>query len=63
MSREDVDPLMSQVAVAARHKLLRKMPKKELLTSHVAIMERLSEEFACTGGVAWVAKAAVYVFH
>lgn len=54
---------MSQVAVAARHKLLRKMPKKELLTSHVAIMERLSEEFACTGGVAWVAKAAVYVFH
>ena len=32
---------------------IRKMPKKELLTSHVAIMERLSEEFACTGGVAW----------
>ena len=27
----------------------KKMPKKELLTSHVAIMERLSEEFACTG--------------
>ena len=26
------------------------MPKKQLLTSHVAIMERLSEEFACTGG-------------